>query len=105
MPISGNDPSRRDGKQQMRRVVVEIVIATTALFASGAGFAADLELVPRKPRQEISVHQGPPNCNRWTDQCVSCSRGSDGGAPVCSNIGFACQPQAVRCLSPTSPEK
>jgi hypothetical protein len=28
-------------------------------------------------------------------------RGAAGEAPVCSNIGFACQPKAIRCLSPT----
>jgi len=50
------------------------------------------------------VHKGPPNCSRWTDECVNCSRGSEGEAPVCSNIGFACQPKAVRCLSPAVPQ-
>jgi hypothetical protein len=46
------------------------------------------------------VQQGPANCGRWTDDCVSCTRGAAGEAPVCSNIGFACQPKAVRCLGP-----
>ena len=38
------------------------------------------------------MQQGPPNCSRWTDDCVNCSRGA-AGAPICSNIGFACQPK------------
>jgi len=50
------------------------------------------------------VHKGPPNCSRWTDECVNCSRGGADEAPVCSNIGFACQPKAVRCLSPAVPQ-
>jgi hypothetical protein len=36
-------------------------------------------------------------CLSWTDQCRSCRR-DDSGNPVCSNIGFACQPVEVRCL-------
>jgi hypothetical protein len=75
------------------------VIAVLILLGSSAASAADLEIVPRKAAPEISVQQGPPNCSRWTDQCVNCSRGAEGDAAVCSNIGFACQPQAVRCLS------
>jgi hypothetical protein len=74
-------------------------LATTALLAAGAAFGAELEIPPRAAQQDISVHKGPPNCSRWTDACVNCSRGADGDA-VCSNIGFACQPQPVRCLSP-----
>ena len=35
---------------------------------------------------------------RWTDECVNCTRGSDGKGPTCSNIGFACQPKAIRCI-------
>jgi hypothetical protein len=85
----------------MRRIDLAIAIMTMVLLGSSAVFAADLQIVPRKPAREISVHQGPPNCSRWTDQCVNCSRQAEGDAPVCSNIGFACQPQAVRCLSPT----
>jgi hypothetical protein len=82
----------------MPRVYLTIAIIALMLLGSGAVIAADLEIVPRKAVPEVSVHQGPPNCSRWTDDCVNCSRGTDGGA-VCSNIGFACQPQAVRCLS------
>jgi hypothetical protein len=80
---------------------VHLAIAITALIplGSGAVIAADLEIVPRKAAREISVQQGPPNCSRWTDQCVNCTRTAEGDAPVCSNVGFACQPQAVRCLS------
>ncbi len=38
------------------------------------------------------------SCQRWFDGCRSCDRSSD-SAPVCSNIGIACQPQAVECTA------
>jgi hypothetical protein len=46
------------------------------------------------------VQSGPPNCSRWTDDCVNCSRAARDEPAVCSNIGFACQPKAIRCLTP-----
>jgi hypothetical protein len=87
----------------MRFSDVSIAVAAAALLAAGASFAADLEIPPRTAPQDISVYQGPPNCSRWTDECVNCSRDAEGDTPVCSNIGFACQPQAIRCLSPAIP--
>ena len=87
----------------MRFSDLTIAVASAALLAAGASFAADLEIPPRTAPEDVSVHKGPPNCSRWTDECVNCSRGAEGDAPVCSNIGFACQPKAVRCLSPAVP--
>jgi hypothetical protein len=90
----------------MRRFHLATAIATSILLGGGAVIAADLAIPPRqapqvtKPPREISVQQGPANCSRWTDDCVNCTRGTAGEAPACSNIGFACQPKAVRCLSP-----
>ena len=75
-----------------------ILLATAALLGAGAAFAADLKIPPRTAPEEVSVHKGPPNCSRWTDECVNCSHAAKGEAPVCSNIGFACQPKAIRCL-------
>jgi len=80
-----------------------LTIASAALLAAGAAFAAELEIPPRTAPEDVSVQRGPPNCQRWTDECVNCSRGGDGEPSVCSNIGFACQPQAIRCLSPAVP--
>ena len=80
-----------------------LALASTAFLSAGAAFAAELEIPSRKAPEDIPVHKGPPNCSRWTDECVNCSRGAAGDAPVCSNIGFACQPKAVRCLSPAIP--
>jgi hypothetical protein len=87
----------------MRRCLLILLLASAALFAAGASFAAELEIPPRAAPEDISVHKGPPNCSRWTDECVNCSRSGDGEPSVCSNIGFACQPQAIRCLSPAIP--
>jgi hypothetical protein len=87
----------------MRFSDLTIAVASAALLAAGASFAADLKIPSRAAPEDISVYKGPPNCSRWTDECVNCSRRGDGGPPVCSNIGFACQPQAVRCLSPAIP--
>ena len=86
-----------------------IVIATC-----NAGVAAELTIPPRiapkaipkeiskeTPKatpKDVSVQTGPPNCARWTDDCVSCTRGAEGAPATCSNIGFACQPKAIRCL-------
>jgi hypothetical protein len=86
----------------MRRgllVVTSIVIALTTI-AIEVAVAAELAIPPRKPAADFSMQKGPPNCARWTDECVNCARGATSGeAQVCSNIGFACQPKAIRCLS------
>jgi hypothetical protein len=90
----------------LAHVLLALAIVTSVLLGASAVIAADLAIPPRKAQperapREISVQQGPANCSRWTDECVSCMRGAAGEAPVCSNIGFACQPKAIRCLSPT----
>lgn len=79
--------------------------SVSAVRAADTKLAADMDIpkmdIPKpaaKPPQDISVHKGPPNCSRWTDDCVNCSRGADGAPPVCSNIGLSCQPKPVRCL-------
>jgi hypothetical protein len=40
----------------------------------------------------------PPEvaCMEWTDGCRTCQRPATGEA-VCSNVGIACVPQAMRC--------
>lgn len=86
----------------MRRNLLMTASMTVALstFATEVATAAELAIPPRKPPADFSMQKGPPNCARWTDECVNCARGATAGeAPVCSNIGFACQPKAIRCLS------
>lgn len=85
----------------MQRNLLIIVSTTVALMTiAAAATAAELAIPSRKPAADFSLQKGPPNCARWTDECVNCARGATtGDAPVCSNIGFACQPKAIRCLS------
>jgi len=81
-------------------ILTSMTIAVMTL-ATEVAVAADLAIPPRKPPADFSLQKGPPNCARWTDECVNCARGATANeAPVCSNIGFACQPKAIRCLAP-----
>jgi hypothetical protein len=64
-----------------------------------AAVAADVPVAsPELPEATAgaSVQSGIPGCAVWTDRCVTCQR--EGGAIACSNIGFACQPQALQCV-------
>ena len=74
------------------------------VFTIHAALAADLPIPPRVVPKDVSVQSGPANCSRWTDDCVNCSRGAMGEPAVCSNIGFACQPKAIRCLGDIVPQ-
>ena len=81
-------------------IATSMTIAVMTIAADSA-VAAELAIPLRKPPADFSIQKGPPNCARWTDECVNCARGATAGeAPVCSNIGFACQPKAIRCLTP-----
>jgi hypothetical protein len=51
---------------------------------------------PPVPANDPAVQTQPPGCAEWTDRCVTCRR--DAGNTICSNIGIACQAQAVECL-------
>jgi hypothetical protein len=100
------DVRHRVEESRMRpdRVVARLALALTIVIAGcHAVAAADLAIPPRVAPKAIpsgvSVQSGPPNCRRWTDECVNCTRGAKGEAAVCSNIGFACQPKAIRCLA------
>ena len=80
-------------------LVARLVLALTIVMAGcHVVAAADLSIPPRIVPKDVSIQTGPPNCARWTDDCVNCTRGASGQSPVCSNIGFACQPKAIRCL-------
>jgi hypothetical protein len=74
-----------------------------------AAVAADVPVEPTEPGLPqapagASMQAGIPGCAVWTDRCVVCRR--EGGVTACSNIGIACQPQAMQCLrAETSEEK
>jgi hypothetical protein len=83
--------------------VARLAVALAIVIASCHAVAAAELAIPSRPApkattKDVSVQTGPPNCTRWTDECVNCTRGAQGEPAVCSNIGFACQPKAIRCL-------
>jgi hypothetical protein len=61
-----------------------------------ADIVPDLPAKPPAPPNDPAVQARMPGCAIWTDRCVTCTRAA--GAASCSNIGIACQPQAVECL-------
>ena len=75
-----------------------ILLSMAIALATTGAYAAELEIQPPDKPKELSVYVNQPNCTRWTDDCVTCTRGDDGKAPVCSNIGPACQPRTIRCI-------
>jgi hypothetical protein len=77
-------------------------VALLTMFGGPVAHAAEIELPSRRAPENVSMQNGPPNCSRWTDDCVNCSRDAEGEAPVCSNVGIACQPKAIRCLTPAN---
>jgi hypothetical protein len=88
----------------MRHLNLIAMTAVAAAILGANAFAAELAVPPLAKPKEMSVQQNQMNCVRWTDECVNCTRGADGAAPTCSNIGFACQPKAIRCLDADVPQ-
>jgi hypothetical protein len=93
------------GRGRMQRFHVAIWMLAIMLTASAAHADELLPLPPDQPAQtqssgpkETSVHTGRPQCLRWTDGCVSCTRNDIKDKPACSNIGPACQPTEIRCI-------
>lgn len=82
----------------MRHLALAIALLATSGLTDSTARAAELDIPPRQPAGSFSMQKGPPNCSRWTDECVNCSRAAPGEAPVCTNIGFACQPKTIRCI-------
>ncbi len=69
---------------------------------SAAQTLPSADIVPDTPAKSPVPPNAPavqaqlPGCAEWTDRCVTCQR--DAGKITCSNIGTACQPQAVECV-------
>ena len=90
--------------QDMQRSRLTMLMLAGLLICAATGArAAEIEIPPPGKPKELSVHVNQPNCSRWTDDCVNCTRGAKGEAPACSNIGFACQPKAIRCIAAAVP--
>jgi hypothetical protein len=92
-----------------------LVAAVMAALAAGAAEAPppcancvaqqtlpSADIVPDAPARSAvplnfpAVQARPRGCAEWTDRCVTCQR--DAEKITCSNIGIACQPQAVECV-------
>jgi hypothetical protein len=58
---------------------------------------------PPVPPNDPAVQVRLPGCAVWTDRCVTCQR--EAGRISCSNIGIACQPQAVECVRSEAEEE
>jgi len=95
--------SERRSLAGRRRLAVLCIVAAAIQFADGAARADGAQ--PAPATSEPSIYTAPLHCRRWTDDCVNCVR-DDNGTAMCSNIGPACQPRAIRCLQddPPSPE-
>jgi hypothetical protein len=77
-------------------VVVSAAVAADAPTSPKAAPELDGPADLPNPGTGGSIQSGMPGCAVWTDRCVICQR--DGGVVACSNIGIACQPQAMLCL-------
>jgi hypothetical protein len=84
----------------MRHLALAVALLATCGLTGSSVRTAELDIPPRPPAENFSMQKGPPNCSRWTDGCVNCSRGAEDEGPLCTNIGVACQPKAIRCISP-----
>jgi hypothetical protein len=85
------------------RSIASLAAAMTVVvaLAADAPVASPPEL-PQAPAG-ASTQSGIPGCAVWTDRCVVCQRA--GGAIACSNVGIACQPQALQCLRTEAAEE
>jgi hypothetical protein len=92
-----------NGNVRALYLILNIAIAACAFHPATA---ADVPIPPPEhtaPAKENLVHTNQAKCLRWTDECVSCTRGESNEPPLCSNIGVTCQPKAIRCVEPETP--
>jgi hypothetical protein len=90
------------------QVSMRTIASVAAAMIVVAAVAADAPVVPAAPELPqppagASMQSGIPGCAVWTDRCVTCQRA--GGVIACSNIGIACQPQALLCLRAEAAEE
>lgn len=83
------------------------VLAAAVALALVSGAMAQTPQPTTPAQEEASLHGfGEANkaCREWTDGCRTCTR-PEGGEPVCSNIGIACQPTTISCISRVDEKK
>jgi hypothetical protein len=86
----------REESMRASRIILIAIAVTIALGLPPT--MAEESSSPLRPT-ERAVQADQPHCTQWTDECVNCTRDTADGAPVCSNIGMACQPKSIRCLA------
>jgi hypothetical protein len=84
-------------------VLATIVAARAAETLPSADIVPDVPATAPLPPNDPAVQAHLPGCAVWTDRCVTCQR--DAGKVTCSNIGIACQPEAVVCVRPEPAEE
>jgi hypothetical protein len=75
------------------------ILAATAALVLCSAAAAQTPPQPSAAQEEASLHgfgDADKTCQEWTDGCRTCTRPESGEAG-CSNIGIACQPNAISC--------
>jgi hypothetical protein len=88
---------------------------TVAAIAFAIGLAVAVTSAPaqdsaRDPAQPPPVQTAPEpsiynygtidrTCLNWSDGCRTCSADTALAAAVCSNVGVACQPREVTCMT------
>jgi len=81
-------------------------LVLAALLGGGAVLAQPAaQEMPARAATDKNVHnygEFYTSCVRWEDRCRICDRGTD-GAPICSNIGIACQPAEISCIARQQP--
>jgi hypothetical protein len=91
----------------INRASLRMIASLAAAMVVAAAIAADAPVAPPAPEPPqasgASIQSGLPGCAVWTDRCVICQR--DAGVIACSNIGIACQPQAMLCLRSDAAEE
>ncbi len=89
--------------------VIPAAFATTSSILAAEPALPTADMVPDAPAKpavppgDPAVQAHLPGCAVWTDRCVICER--EAGRISCSNIGIACQPQAVECVRSEPPEE
>jgi hypothetical protein len=84
--------------RRLPALVVGVVGLVMSCLAVGSVLAAELTKQPnnrstRTPAEKSIFVAPDATCLVWTDGCRNCTK------EACSNIGTACQPGEVRCLS------
>jgi hypothetical protein len=89
--------------------IVAALTATAGVLAAETPPLPNGDIMPDQPARPLVPTDDPaaqahlPGCTVWTDRCITCKRTAS--RISCSNIGIACQPQAVECLQREPPEK